>query len=68
MFDFSVSPEGDRVAVALMISSSKSDIYEIDMATGQSRRVLETNEDVFFGKVAYGKDGRSFVHDHRFEL
>lgn len=65
LFNFSVSPDGSRVAVSYMQSSAKCDLLEIELNSGQMRQLSPDIEEVFFGMGLYSQNGRSIyaIHD-----
>nr|MBC8444994.1 S9 family peptidase [Chloroflexota bacterium] len=74
----SFSPDGRRAIVTRMASSFQHDLFEVDLAAGTARQLVEPAEPVRFDQACYAPDGRSlyvntdlgsdFLHIARLDL
>ncbi|MBV9789454.1 MAG: S9 family peptidase, partial [Chloroflexi bacterium] len=55
----SFSPDGQRVVVTRIESGARHELYEIELQTGEARRITPSAEEAQFSAVRYAADGRS---------
>ncbi|MFN2144968.1 MAG: prolyl oligopeptidase family serine peptidase, partial [Anaerolineales bacterium] len=55
------SPDGMRITVTRMASSSQSDLFEIDLETGAETRLSPTEGQVMYEWTAYDPDGHALL-------
>ncbi len=59
LFHQTFSPDGRRAAVARESSGTRNDLFEIDLETGEARRITPGTEDARFDAIHYSADGRA---------
>lgn len=59
--NLSFSPDGRRIMITRMSSSFHNELIEVDLASGVSRTLSPSGEDVRYHDVCYAADGRSLL-------
>ncbi|MBN2469657.1 MAG: S9 family peptidase [Anaerolineae bacterium] len=59
LFTGCFSPDGQRAAIVHIMSSFHSHVVEVELATGQARRLTPDDRQARYGAIAYAPDGRS---------